>query len=244
MFSYQVCGKTNKGLVRNINEDYFLSDVETGVFIVADGVGGSQGGDVASRVAAESILGSLVAMHNKGENNIDDELIDSLVDKAQEEIFKFSATDPSLKGMSTTVVFAVTQDSGIWIANIGDSRAYLVRHHKIELLTKDHSVVAKWVEEGIITEEEARVHPLRNVITQSIGLDLREGCYKRKYKIYNKDIFILCSDGLWNMLKDDRIKDICLGSDDVATICENLIYSANTAGGHDNITVIVIKVVK
>jgi protein phosphatase len=239
-------GMSDVGLVRKHNEDYYAIDETQGLFIVADGLGGHEGGEIASKLATETIVEFFKEIPKK---NLDDSSIDGKINeaiqKAHQAILNLFHQDKSLKGMGTTIVLALFKPPhSFYIANIGDSRAYLFRNQKMELITQDHSVVAQLVQQGKITPDEARTHRLRNIVTQAIGIDLNMGCYKRKISAKDEDTIILCSDGLWDMLSDETIKEICFKEREPKQLCSNLIESAKQAGGRDNITVVIISVKK
>lgn len=238
-------GITDVGLVREHNEDYYIIDEKLGLFIVADGLGGHKGGEVASRLATDTILKFFQEKPQKElEEATINNKIDQAIQKAHQAILTLSPQDDSLKGMGTTVVLAFFRPPDSFsIANVGDSRAYLFRNQKMELLTQDHSAVALLIQQGKITPVEARTHPSRNIVTQAIGIvGLAMGCYQRKLNLKDGDIIILCSDGLWDMLADESIEEIVLKERRPKELCSNLIEATKQAGGKDNITVIVVSV--
>jgi len=240
--------KTNTGRVRANNEDaYYIPKDERApaLYIVADGMGGHQGGEIASQIAVEEVSDHinscfLEAMYNNHHQKIK-ELLRASLDIANAKILELSRSNEDWSGMGTTITLALFCDDHLYIGHVGDSRAYRVRNNSIKQLTKDHSLVHQLLEEGRLTEEEAKTHPMKNVITKALGTDevLRPDILD--YSIQVEDIIILCSDGLTNMLDDDYIKrTVCSHDPDEAT--EKLIENANLRGGDDNITVGVIKV--
>ncbi len=244
---FQAAGKTDIGLVREHNEDYYTIDEKRRLFIVADGLGGHEGGELASKLAVETILNSFGDFYDKesGSEAVEDK-INEAVQNAHSSLIDLSKQNPTLQGMGTTIVLAFWHSSVnfLYTANIGDSRAYLLRNQKLELLTQDHSVVAQLVQQGRITPEEARTHRSRNIVTQAIGIELGMGCYQRHLILKEKDVIILCTDGLWDMLPDRIIEEIAVKEHTPSKLCSNLIEAAKKAGGKDNITVIVILVKK
>lgn len=239
-FVLKSCGMTDIGLIRERNEDYFAVAKKQEIFVVADGLGGHSGGEVASKLAVEAILGFFKEKTAPEEASLK---IKQAVEKAHQVIADFAVQDVSLAGMGTTVVFALWQKPDILhIANIGDSRAYLFRDGEISLLSEDHSKVAEMTRQGLLSREEARLHPWRNIVTRSVGIELGEGCFQRKLHLKEDDIILLCSDGLWDMLADDVIRKIVSSCQRPKEICVNLIAAANQAGGNDNTTVIAISV--
>lgn len=236
------CGMTDKGLVRENNEDFYMIDEDNGVYTVADGLGGEEAGEVASRLAAETIGAYFCNLYKKQAETVTGDMIDEAVKRAHRTIQDASRKNTPISGMGATVVFAVKQPSYFWVANVGDSRGYLARDGLIELVTKDHSLVARLAEEGKIKPNEVRTHYLRSIVTRSLGVGAEGGCYKRRLDIQQGDILILCSDGLWEMLADEEIKTIVFESGDVEGICKKLVEAANLAGGDDNITVVAVAV--
>lgn len=240
-FFLNIGSATDTGLIRKSNEDCCAVNEKNGLFIVADGLGGRSGGEVASKLAADSII--IFFKKSLKEKSRDDfnQNIKKAIKEAHEIILKASISNPSLSGMGTTLVLALFNGlSDLHIANVGDSRAYLYRNNKLSLLSKDHSLVAELVEEGKITKEEARTHRQRNIVTQVIGIDPFTECYQKKVNLKEKDTIILCSDGLWDMLSDEEIKEVLAKKKSPKSSCEELINAAKLAGGEDNITVIVI----
>lgn len=235
-------GLTNVGLVRKNNEDDYVIAEKQGLFIVADGLGGHNAGEIASKTATKAILRYFQETPKKDlSQNLEDK-INEAVQAAHRQILGLSLTDPSLKGPGTTFVSALfKQPNYFYIANVGDSRAYLFRNKKLELLSQDHSVVAQLVQRGDITREEMRTHPSRNIVTQALGIDISMGCYQRRIEVKDRDIIILCSDGLWDMLADKDIQRVVEEKGSAPqSLCLALVDAAKAAGGNDNITVIVI----
>ena len=238
----ETAGASEVGLVRESNEDYYAVDRERGLFIVADGLGGRSGGEVASKLAVDSIA-SLLKKYLKVEREDSfAQSINKAIKETHEVVLKKSNSSPLLKGMGTTIVLALFKSPrDLYIANVGDSRGYLYRDNKFQLLSKDHSLVAELVEQGKITEEEARSHCQRNIVTQVIGIEPLTECFQKKVELEEKDIILLCSDGLWDMLTDKEIEGIIAKNGSPQKLCHDLVSAAKTAGGEDNITVIVAK---
>ena len=247
----QVGYKTDIGRSREANEDSYFVDEDNEVFIVADGIGGHQAGEIASKLAVSTIAQSL--SHNK--NSLLDEgtepknasvhisnIIPEAIQKANGNIYKLANTSLHLKGMGTTVVLALRYKDKIYIAHIGDSRALLVRHNRIIQLTQDHSLVGDLVRKGEISTEEAQKHYLRHVITRSLGTKEVVNADITSVPMQKGDYFLLCTDGLTDMVREEDIKGIVLDVKEPTEICEQLVKSANNTGGHDNITVVVLHV--
>ncbi|HHV38029.1 MAG TPA: Stp1/IreP family PP2C-type Ser/Thr phosphatase, partial [Tepidimicrobium sp.] len=230
---------------RDRNQDaYFISSSETHpLFIIADGMGGHKAGEVASNMAIEIVSNQLVEVLQKltsDEEEIRNE-IRSSIDIANEKIYKRSLIDERLSGMGTTITIAYINRWKVYIGHVGDSRAYILRKRTLHQLTRDHSLVEELIRNGSISEEEAKNHPQRNIITRAVGtnddveVDLIVG------EIYEDDILLLCSDGLSNMLSDDEIEKILLNSSSMGEACENLVELSKDKGGFDNITVLAVK---
>ncbi len=252
-FEIDADGRTDVGMKRRVNEDVFVLDPEHGVYLVADGMGGHAAGEVASRVASEAILQTL----STTVNNLDETwpehwdpalsapanlAVDAVV-AGHHRVTQEMQDDADLKGMGTTVVVAVHHriDDKLVICHVGDSRAYRLRLGELALLTNDHSWVHEQVTAGFLTEEAARNHPLKNVVTQALGgtseprvdvleTDLREG-----------DLYLLCSDGLNSMLTDVEIAGLLEPGSPLEDSCERLINAANQRGGNDNISVVMLR---
>lgn len=233
------CGKTDKGKVRENNEDNFFSDNEKGIFIVADGMGGHGYGEVAS----ETTVKAIEEFFNKNpiseisKENIE-EYLKTAVLFANNKLLK---KQMQYENMNSTVVFAIADKSGFHLCHVGDSRAYLINKKEIRQLTEDHSVVMEMVKKGMIKKEEARKHPLKNRLLQGVGSKEIKPDYNY-CNVKKDDKILLCSDGLWDMLEDYEIKNIVNQDKKVSEICNELIKDANEKGGEDNITVVLVRV--
>ena len=233
----KIAYKTDVGLVRKGNEDSLYVDEKLGLLIVADGIGGYQAGEVASQMAVEIIPPMLKdELEEKGQ--IQKRILEAIY-KANDEILAAVGKDPSLKGMGTTVVLALCNDDEIYIAHVGDSRAYLVRKNKLEQVTEDHSVAFQLLKAGRITVEEARHHPLRHVITQALGTQSYLVPDINSFTWSKGGYLLLCSDGLTDMVEDKTIEEVVLREKgNLKAKCERMVELAKEAGGRDNITVI------
>ena len=235
--------KSDIGRVRNANEDFFLNEKIADnefLFIVADGMGGHQAGDVASKLASETFFETYRGLRKKG-GPIQSSM-EMAVRKANSVVFKKAAADIEKRGMGTTFSAVVIAGMKAYIAHVGDSRVYLVRKNKIKRITTDHSFVEKLVEEGRISADEARDHPQKNVLYMSLGA--RENFtpeIQNDIVLEDGDAMIMCSDGLSNMVEDDTIMNVSMG-DYPEEAAEALIKLANAHGGSDNITVQVIRI--
>lgn len=238
----RVFAKTDKGKVRNINQDAYASNVLSGgaaFAVICDGMGGASAGDIASKTAVEIISQYVLNGYNKAMTSDDIiRLLDNAIVSANIEVYSLSQKDESLNGMGTTVVAAVVTESLAVICNIGDSRAYVV-NDDLKQITRDHSVVQTLVESGKLSPEEARVHPEKNVITRALGVE--ENILTDSYciEISENDKILLCTDGLSNYATTESILRI-INNNALDKITDLLINEANLGGGRDNITAAVI----
>lgn len=235
------------GAVRKVNEDaYYISEFDknnNGFVIVADGMGGHNGGRTASKTAIDIIAGSIKTSGLKklGESQIESVLIKS-IDDANSAVLGKALCDEKLSGMGTTVVICAVINQKAFIANVGDSRLYLVRNKEISQITKDHSVVQQLIDMGKITKSEAQHHPNKNLITRAVGSDIKTEADIYLCDLKNDDIILLCTDGLTNMVDDLMILDCINKNDDINEAVNMLGKTANNNGGYDNITVIALKI--
>jgi PPM family protein phosphatase len=238
-------GKSDKGRIRKANEDYLtyekIKDNEY-LFVVADGMGGHRAGDVASKLGTVTFTKHYKFLRKK--NNSINISMNRAVEKANAVILDKAASDPQKKGMGTTFSALIISDMKAYLAHVGDSRIYLIRDDALLRLTTDHTFVGKMVEEGRITEDEARDHPQKNILYMSLGARQSfDPEMNKSFDIREDDIFIICSDGLSNMIEDSTIKEYILSYDTRESV-EQLIRLANENGGIDNITIQVIHVNK
>jgi len=237
-------GATDVGKVREANEDYFLVNPDRKLYIVSDGMGGHNAGEVASMNATESVnnyfTSELLSEISGDDEKIQNEMIKVVVD-AHHKIIQMANSNEIYKGMGCTLVVAWIDGDILHLCHVGDSRAYMCNNSGIQLLTTDHSHVMSLVAAGKMTMEEARVSPLKNELSQAIGAPLEIEPDYNRYSMNNGDKILLCSDGLWDMLSDKEIYEILRKRKPVKTICQELIHKANQEGGHDNVTVVVMK---
>ena len=238
---------TDTGKVRTHNEDYHAAlggkksppSVDA-LLVVADGMGGHAAGEVASRMTVDGILEHLNNPTGESlnlEGNAFGAYLGSVLKKVNKDVFH-AGQDPDKRGMGTPCTLAAVRGDQLFLAHIGDSRAYFLRKGELHQVTKDHSWVQDAVDQGVITSEEARVHPNRNVITRAIGLDPQVEVDISAMPLADGDLLLLCSDGLNSMLPDDEIKRLLLDNHP-QKVCQALINAANNQGGHDNTTVVV-----
>ena len=245
-------GLTDVGRKRKHNEDAYLLDAERGLFVVADGMGGHAAGEVASRLTVESIQEFISGTEDDhdstwpfGYNNrysVDGNRLSTAVERANEKVMRAVVNRPELKGMGTTVVAALFDEKRATLVHVGDSRAYLIRESELRRLTDDHSWVQEQVNAGILSEEEARNHPLKNVVTRALGGGMHVAVDLIEIPVGGGDRFLLCSDGLTGMVSDEEITSALTSPRSLEEIVRGLIDLANERGGVDNITAIVVEV--
>ena len=231
--AYAVASDT--GRRRRRNEDNYV--VAPPLFAVADGMGGAQAGEVASRLAASALEGE----DSDGLQGL--ERIDALIQEANRRIYDRASTDPAASGMGTTMTVALVEEMTVAIGHVGDSRAYLVRGEQMEQLTDDHSLVNELLKSGRLSEEEAHVHPQRSVITRAVGTDPDVDVDGFTIEGEEGDVFLLCSDGLTDMVSDEEILELVHSHrDDLDKAVKALVTAANRGGGEDNITAVAFRI--
>ena len=245
-------GLTDVGRKRKHNEDAYLLDAERGLFVVADGMGGHAAGEVASRLTVESIQEFIAGTEDDHDNtwpfgynnrySVDGNRLSTAVERANEKVMRAVVNRPELKGMGTTVVAALFDEKRATLVHVGDSRAYLLRDSELRRLTDDHSWVQEQVNAGILSEEEARSHPLKNVVTRALGGGAHVAVDLIEIPVGDGDRFLLCSDGLTGMVSDEEITEALSSSRSLEQIVRGLIDLANERGGVDNITAITVEV--
>jgi PPM family protein phosphatase len=225
--------KTDTGRQRRDNEDSAFARAP--VFVVADGMGGAQAGEVASRIAVEAFERGLP------DSGSPEERLAGRVREANQQIYERSRADRGRAGMGTTLTAAYVDDTHVAIAHVGDSRAYLFRDGSLQRLTQDHSLVDELVRRGKLTEEQAAEHPQRSIITRALGPEPDVEVDTWTYPTRAGDVVLLCSDGLTSMISEDRVKAILNDNDRLDEAADALIRDANEAGGRDNITVVLFR---
>ncbi len=240
---YTAAAATDRGRKRPSNEDAFGFSVEDGVYVVCDGMGGAAAGEIASSIAVDEMLSKLCADRESGVAM--PELGERAVCSANEAIFSRAQRNPRLSGMGTTLVALVSEERRVWVLNVGDSRAYRLREGRLEQLTLDHSLVEEQVRVGRMSKAEALRSPLRNVITRALGTQhcVTPDCFELQAE--PGDVFMLCSDGLTRELSDAAIAKVLAAKsatgDSLQDSCARLVEAAKKAGGHDNITCILVQ---
>lgn len=228
-------GLSDVGRQREANEDsYVLSNP---VFVVADGMGGAQAGEVASRTAAE-----VFEEEGQGEAGTPEQMLTHMTREANRRIHDLSRRDSTRRGMGTTLTAAMLSDGGVSVAHVGDSRAYRWRDGELSQITHDHSLVAELQRSGQLTAEAAEHHPQKSIITRALGPEPVVEVDAHTHAARDGDVYLLCSDGLTGMISDDEVSAILRGSDTLAAAAEALVRAANQSGGRDNITVVLFRV--
>lgn len=234
--------KTDVGVKRTMNQDsLFCCDSPVGsfrnLFIVADGMGGHRAGDYASRLCIDS----MVSMVKGSDSKTPVTIFEEAVAYANQTVYHEAQKKQEYEGMGTTMVACTLQGDTLYVANIGDSRLYLLQEG-IQQITTDHSLVEEMVKIGNITESEARVHPQKNIITRALGIDEEVQADYFEVQVQPSDIVLLCSDGLTNMVEDDEIEYIIHHSESLEEAGNALIEKANANGGSDNITAVLVQI--
>jgi len=234
---------SNVGKVRDHNEDAWFTDVDRGIFIVADGLGGCAGGEVASRIVVErlpSLLDTEQSPYSQDASNS----VEKAINKVNGIVRETGREHLELSGMGSTLVLAMIRGERMLMAHVGDSRAYLLHDGSFTRLTRDHSVIQDMLDNGLITPREAAVHPSRAIVTQCIGTSGKVSPDISHIDFQSGDRLLLCSDGLTNMHSDQDIAAILAQQTRLDTISRDLIQAANDAGGEDNVTVVIVEAVK
>jgi serine/threonine protein phosphatase PrpC len=244
-------GLSDVGVIRSHNEDCFEIDPEHQVFVVADGMGGHSHGEIASRIAVDAIR-EFVSRTEDNDATLPFEMdpaisrqgnrIRAAIRIAHDRVLRAIRQDASLHGMGTTVVGLLLDGDSISVAHVGDSRAYRLRQGKLELLTQDHTWVNEQVVAGFLSEEQARAHPLKNVVTRALGGDAEVDIDVKEWAVEAGDIYLLCSDGLTTMLTDDEILARLRTPGRLEEICGRLVRDANSRGGYDNVSVVLVRI--
>jgi len=243
-------GMTDTGLIRTHNEDSIGNDLSLGLAVLADGMGGHKGGEVASALAVNSILNDLPAELERCKRlDIDEKVsgysyqsiaIKNVIEKANSIIFEAANKQIQYEGMGTTIVVTMFYDNRLTVAHVGDSRMYRLRNHEMEQITSDHSLLQELIDRGFYTPEEAEKSLNKNLVTRALGIDETVKVDVSEEDVLADDCYLLCSDGLSDMVDDRRITMIMEENKlHIDTACSELIQQAIDNGGHDNISVIV-----
>lgn len=251
----EIAARTDTGLVREHNEDAVAFSVEHGYAILADGMGGYSAGEVASRMAIEIVsaafddgIGRLNAQQPQSRLECAKqvrELMMEAIRTANAKIVQASQAEPEWDGMGTTLVATVAHDDAIFVAHVGDSRAYRFRNGVLEQITRDHSLLQEQIDAGLITVDDARLSLNKNLVTRAVGVDTALLDVEiHEHHFLPGDIYLLCSDGLSDMLDDAEIREILATKSGLLNAaCDTLVNHANGNGGRDNISVVLVRVV-
>jgi protein phosphatase len=246
MSTWKGVGRSEIGLVRTVNQDTFAVIDEAGIWAVADGMGGHVGGEIAAQTAITTLQAEAAASSSllgNGQASPTDVLTD-LIRRMHDAILDRARSKSKLKGMGTTIVLLaiVTDPAPIaYVTHVGDSRAYRFRSGTLTSLTKDHSLIEKYLERGILTPETAKTHPERHVLTRALGIGSTVNPTITAFPLLPEDLILLCSDGLTKMLEDEDIRTVlAAGELDPTQVCNRLVTAALDRGGEDNVTVVVV----
>jgi protein phosphatase len=237
---WQSVSITDRGLQRPNNEDALFEHAEMGVFAVADGMGGHAAGEIASRMAVDTLARAAAA---GAEPALDPAPIIRSFTQANREIRRRGRTDPETRGMGTTLtVLAGSAKTGRGvIVHIGDSRVYRLRDGRLEQLTRDHTWVQDRVDAGVLTQEQARIHPYSSILTRVLGTEERVVPDVIALELQENDLYLLCSDGLTGMVSDEVVKDILSRDESIPRLAQLLVEAAKAEGGIDNVTLVVAR---
>lgn len=239
----QTLGASHPGRVRTSNQDAFLCGKlteNTAFVVVCDGMGGANGGNIASSIAMRCIADRLVEDYRENDSpEVIRELLESAVAEANGAVFRTAREDAELYGMGTTAVVAIATSEVVYLAHVGDSRAYMITPRDITQVTKDHSVVQDMVDKGQITAEEAKTHPQKHFLTRALGVEPELECSFTRIVFPDNGTLLICTDGLSNLVAEEMIQSL-VRTFNFADISMKLITTANLAGGSDNITVVAV----
>jgi PPM family protein phosphatase len=239
--------KSDTGLIRTVNEDSFFVKANyenlPDIFVIADGMGGHNAGEIASKTAAE--FTGEVLVNTPGAltdaDRIESDIVNAM-EKANQKVFEMSKAKSENSGMGTTLIVSIVYGRKLYIGHIGDSRVYIIKNDTIRKITSDHSLVEELLKSGTLTKEEAENHPKKNIITRAIGCSVVIDVDSYEQEVENGDVILMCTDGLTNMINENQIKDIIEKENDLSIVCDNLIMKANENGGEDNTTVILFRI--
>ncbi len=237
----QSYGISDIGKIRQNNEDSFcISSSVYGLYIVADGMGGHNAGEVASNLAI-SIVENYLSAHIEDDKPYE-QILEQAFRNANNEVYNMSINNHNMSGMGTTLTLVLLRDEKLYFCHVGDSRVYILKNNNFTQITTDHTLVEELYQSGNISAEELKTHPQKNIITNAVGTDIICNLDIDTLPISNIKKILLCTDGLTNYLTDDEIRNIINQDEAPQIICEKLIDMANNRGGDDNITVVVISI--
>lgn len=242
---FEFYSQTDTGRVRSNNEDCVALDDRCALAVLADGMGGYAAGEVASGMACEFICTELGRWLVEAADNASDSdvhrAMDICVDNANHAIYSAANSNPNLAGMGTTLVVAAYRAGRVLVGHIGDSRAYRWRRGQLQQVTKDHSLLQEQIDAGILTPEQAQFAANKNLVTRALGVEDRAQLDVRQHDVLPGDVFLMCSDGLSDMLRDAEIASVMAAHDSLAEMGSALVAAANEAGGRDNIAVVLVR---
>lgn len=248
-FNVSSAGLSDTGLVRQNNEDVWSSEPDIGLYLLADGMGGHQAGEIAARETVnalkESIRSNLTSDNSTYLETLSDlsGFLRKAIVYANSVVYKMGKTTPNLRGMGTTLCCMLFHNKGLVFAHVGDSRIYRLRGTKLEQLTKDHSLLSELVAKGKLSENQVSGFLYKNIITKAMGTDHKIDPTIAKKRVALGDIYMMCSDGLSDLLSPEEISEILTKSSSIELAAKNFIDCANEKGGRDNITVLIAKIV-
>ena len=250
----QIVSLTDPGRVRGHNEDCVESRPELGIVVLADGMGGYNAGEVASGMATASISAGLAESWNRdaltgldrdAAKALSQSVVQTQSAKANAAIFAAAQKDPHCAGMGTTLVVCLFYDDFVTVGHIGDSRLYRMRNEVLEQVTRDHSLLQEQIDSGLITKEDARSSHNKNLVTRAVGIDPEVEAEVHSYEVQEDDVFLLCSDGLNDMIEDEEIQMTLIAlQSNLELSAQQLVQAANDAGGRDNVSVILVRILK
>jgi PPM family protein phosphatase len=250
----EIVSLSDPGKVRSHNEDFVAERSEIGLVVLADGMGGYNAGEVASGMAARIVVEGLGAAWHKTATKAREpgqwpglahQMISQQIERANWAIFQKAQNEAQCAGMGTTLVTGLFHDNRLTVGHIGDSRLYRLRGEKLEQVTKDHSLLQEQIDNGTITKEEAKLSRNKNLLTRALGIDPEVQAEINTYLVEPQDLYLLCSDGLNDMLEDEEIRLTLLTLQMNLTLAaRQLVQSANDSGGRDNVSVVLVKVLK
>jgi serine/threonine protein phosphatase PrpC len=243
--SLELSAAVDAGRARSNNEDSVALDEAVALAVLADGMGGYNAGEVASGMATSFIRSELGRWLREAQNQASDaevrRAMDICVDNANRAIFNAANSNPQYAGMGTTLVVAVFRDNRLMVGHVGDSRAYRLRAGRLQQITRDHSLLQEQIDAGLITPEQAAFSANKNLVTRAVGVEDTVLLETHQHDVVPGDLYLLCSDGLSDMLDDAAIGELMAAHDSLETGCQALIRAANEAGGKDNISVVLVR---
>lgn len=239
---YDICIETNPGLSRENNEDAVVFDAETQLCILADGMGGYNAGEIASGMAVAFIKSEMSRWLAQAGTNANAREVrramEICVANANNSIFNAANSNPQYTGMGTTLVMAAFQNDRVLVGHIGDSRCYRLRGEQLQQITKDHSLLQEQIDAGLLTPEQALTSANKNLVTRAMGVEDTVQLEVNEFKVEAGDMYLMCSDGLSDMVRDEPISRIMMADGDLQDKVRQLVAAANDAGGRDNISVV------